>query len=467
MTLPYVKLTSVDGAAAVAPPATDGINCIIGYTSSGPANAMELYLDIPSLVAARGKGPGVEAAAEQIAENGAVYLCSPTSDVAGVTGTPSYTGSSPPITATGTPNDDYRIRTKITTGGVIGTSQVAISLDGGNTYAAPVATAATIVLTGTGVTLDFAAGAYGVNDTASIDCSAPYYSPTNFTTAGNVVVNDPREFGTLLVIGRQIGADDAAMTSACTAMAAAAGAIVSAAKAVGKYFRAVMDAPFVVLNSTLVTAFAGVADAGVLVVAEPIDIMSPITQLVHKRPGASTYGARIASITPQRHPGEVRGGPLPSRVRALYNSAADRVTLDAARFVTFRTVPGRPGFYVTRGPTMAASGSDYSEHQFCRVSDLGSKVARDVLIGWLNRDLDLKKDGTGSLTDAQAEAIDANLTGRLREALVDTKYVVSAEGYVKRTNNVLTSSAISGEVRELRRGYASFISYNVGFTKGA
>jgi hypothetical protein len=465
MALPYVKISSTDGAAAVAPVATDGVNAVCGYTSSGTPLVMQLFVDIPSLVAARGVGPGVEAAAEQIAVNGACYVISPTSDVAGATGTPAYTGSSPLITATGTPKDDYRIRTVITTAGAIATSQVAISLDGGNTFAAPVATAATIVLTGTGVTLAFAAGSYVVGDTASIDCTAPYFSPGNFTAAANVLIADPREFGTLVVVGRQVGANDSALTSACTAMASAVGSAVAAARLAGKPFRAVMDGPFVALASTLITAFASFADAGVLVCSEPIDLMSPITGLINKRQCASTYSARVASITPQKHPGEVKGGPLPSRVKAIYNTAADRVSLDAARFITFRQIPGRQGFFVTRGPTMAASGSDYSEHQFCRVSDLGAKISRDTLTQWLNTDLDLKKDGTGSLSDAQAEAIDADLTGALREALVNTKYVVSAAGYVNRTNNVLTSNSLSGSVRELRRGYAEFVSYDIGFTK--
>lgn len=466
MTLPFVKVTTTDGAAGVSPQATDNINCVCGVTSTGTMNAFELYVDIPSLVAARGVGPGVEAAAEQIIETGACYLIAPTADVAGTAGTAVETGTSPAISSTGAPKDDYRIRGTITTGGILGTSQIAISLDGGNTYAAPVATAATIVLTGTGVTLTMAAGTYVAGDTVSIDCDAPYFSTTNFATAAAVILAESREFGTLLVVGRQHGADAAAQASACDAMAVAVGTHVAAARVAGKSYRAVVDAPFCTA-AALVTAFASLADAGVLVAAEPVDLLSPITGLTHKRPSGSTYGARVASITPQKHPGEVRAGPLPSRVRAIYNSAADRVTLDGARFITLRKVPSHTGFYVTRGPTMAAAGSDYSEHQFCRVSDLGAKVARDALGNWLNTDLDLKKDGTGSLSDPQAEAIDADITGRLREALVLTKYVVSATGTVSRVNNVRTTNALNGSVRELRRGYAEFITYDIGFTKAA
>jgi hypothetical protein len=427
---------------------------------------MQLFVDIPSLVAACGVGPGVEACAEQISESGAAYLICPTSDIAGVAGTPANVGTSPAIGTTGVPKDDYRVRTIITAAGVLGTSQVSVSLDGGNTYAASVATAATVVLGTTGLTLTMAAGSYVVGDTCSIDCTAPYFSTTNFGTAAAALLVDSREFGTLLVVGMPPGANDAAKATACASMAVAVGSSVATARLAGRSYRAVVDAPFVTAAS-MVTAFASFADSGVLVADSPIDLMSPISGLSHKRPCASTYGARVANITPQKHPGEVRLGPLPSRVRKSYLTAADTVTLDGARFVTMRTVPGRQGFFVTRGPTMAANGSDFSEHQFCRVSDLGAKIARDALTNWLNRDLDLKKDGTGTLTDVQAEAIDADITGALREALVNTKYVVAAFGAVNRLTNVLTTNSLVGSVRELRRGYAEFISYDVGFSRSA
>lgn len=470
MTLPFARLSAVSGGGAVAPQSTAGINCVVGYTSSGAANALELYLDIPSLVAARGAGPGVEAAAEQIVENGACYLCAPTSDVAGVAGSVTEVGTSPAITVSGTPNDDYRVRVKVTTGGVIGTSQVSVSIDGGNTYAAPVATASTLALTGTGLTLAFAAGTYVADDTASFDCEAPFFGASNFTTAANAAIADPRDFGTMIVVGKPHGADDAAKASALATMAVAAQTAYVAAKTAGKDFRIVLDAPFATA-SALITAFASTDAEGVLVVAEPIDLQSPISNLIHKRPAASTYGARVASITVQKHPGEVRGGPLPSRVRKIYNSAADRVSLDAARFVTFRTIPRRTGYFVTRGPTMAGpTMSDFSEHQYCRVLDLASAVGRDALLHFLNTELDTISSNNpavaGRLSAVQAEAIDAYITSALRRALVDTKFVVDAAGFVDRTIDVDSTNSLGGSIRIKRKGYAEYISWEISMTRG-
>ena len=154
-------------------------------------------------------------------------------------------------------------------------------------------------------------------------------------------------------------------------------------------------------------------------------------------------------------------------MRAIYFNDDDIATLDAARCITVRTIVNKTGFYFTNGPTLDAVGADESEHQFCRVMDLASKITRDALNEWLNSDLAIKRDGTGRLTDVQADVIDADITAKLRAATVDTGYVVDAVGKVDRTINVLGTSSLEGDTGVLRKGYAKFISWRVGFTKGS
>ncbi len=474
MTVPFVRVDQVDGALALLPADTDQITCVVGSSTLAPPNTLLAFRSLAKLRTIAGYGPGVEACADQLAQNGVAYLCSPTTDVAGVAGTPVETGTSPAIGSTGTPNDDYRIVVTITKAGVLGTSQCTISLDGGNTVPAAIATAATIVLANTGVTITMAAGTYNVGDACTIVCQAPYFSPTNFAAAGAAILADPgkREFGTMLVAGKAHGADAASQSTAAVAMCVAGGTFRALAQTTyGRYFRVVVEAPDVTA-AAVVTALVSTVDAGALLCASPMDVQSPISQLVHKRPGGGIYCARIGSITPQKHPGEVRqgkgnGGPLPSRVRAIYFNDDDIATLDAARCITVRTIVNKTGFYFTNGPTLDAVGADESEHQFCRVMDLASKITRDALNEWLNSDLAIKRDGTGRLTDVQADVIDADITAKLRAATVDTGYVVDAVGKVDRTINVLGTSSLEGDTGVLRKGYAKFISWRVGFTKGS
>jgi len=472
MTLPFVKVEQVNESLALAPADTDQICCVVGHASAAPKNTLLAFRSLAALRSTAGFGPGVESAAQQIDENGAVYLCAPTADVVGVCGTPVEIGASPAIGTSGAPNDDYRIRGELTKSGTLGTSQIRFSLDGGNTWKAPVATAATIVLADTGVTITMSAGSYVEGDTVSIDCAAPHFSPTNFTTAANAVLADPakREFGLMLVAGTVQGADAAAKATAFEAMATAAGAHrTNAADNFKRYYRVALEAPEVAA-ATLVSGFADFVDEGVISVRSPMDVQSPISQLTHKRPGGGEYAARIGRIAPQKHPGEVRqgagkGGPLPSRVKAIYLDDTDVELLDSARFVTVRTLVDKPGFYFSNGPTMAEPLSSFSEHQFVRVIDLASKLTRTALAEWLNGDLFLKRDGSGKLTDVQADAIDADITTRVRQGTVDKGYVVDAYGKCDRTINVRDTSSLEGETGVARKGYAKFITWRVGFKK--
>lgn len=82
-------------------------------------------------------------------------------------------GAGPAVTFTGVPDGAYDVRVKITLGGIRGTAQFDWSLDGGSTWEATgVATAATVVLGTTGLTANFAAGTYVLNETYDITTSA-------------------------------------------------------------------------------------------------------------------------------------------------------------------------------------------------------------------------------------------------------------------------------------------------------
>lgn len=466
MARPKVTVTRVDGALGIEPAETDQINAHVGTCSAGTANVLTPFTDIPTVRSTFGYGDLVEALCEDIADNGMAYGMRVTSDVAGVTGTVTEVGTSPAITASGTPNDRYQIRGTIVTGGAIGTSTVAISLDGGNNTAAPIATAATITPANTGVTISFAAGTYNAGDSFSFDCESPYYTASALTAVSTALQADTREYGCLHFAGTAHGAADSDKATACELIAVAAGGIITALAGKVRYCRAVVDAPDVAA-SALVTAFASFSDDGTLVAAGFADVTSPVSNLTTKRPIGATYCARVAGIAPHKHPGEVRRGSLPSRIVAIHTTDADGETLEAARFIALRQHAGKNGFFIADAPTMATVGSDYSLHPRCRVIDLASKVGRAALLEWLLTDLDFKGDNTGSLTDVQANAIDNDLDTKLRAALVATGYATAAYAKVNRTNDVAGTETLLGKFRVQPKGYARFITFSLGFTRGS
>lgn len=136
----------------------------------GPASKGSNYTPLPfssssSIASQHGCGPGPKAAAYAQAKSGkpGIFIAVPKTARAATTSAidkTAITGTLDP-TVTGTPNDGYDVRVVCTAGGTIGSAGISLkwSLDGGKTFTAPapLGTATTLVLTGTGLTLNFTA----------------------------------------------------------------------------------------------------------------------------------------------------------------------------------------------------------------------------------------------------------------------------------------------------------------------
>lgn len=106
----------------------------------------------------------------------------------------------PAVTLTGTPTANEDIIIQITTGGALGTAIFKWSSNGGTSYTTGVTTAATVTLTGTGLTANFPAGTYTLNNVYSSQ------STLGFATAASAVVTvtqlSPAQTGTTSHQGR-------------------------------------------------------------------------------------------------------------------------------------------------------------------------------------------------------------------------------------------------------------------------
>jgi hypothetical protein len=176
--LPDVTVTISDGAQGLVSSASEQAHAILAVCAAGTPNTLYAYNDIPTLVAAHLAGPGVEVAAHSLAvAGGPIYLVPLTQATPGAPGSVTKTGSGPTVTAptksavteagtappdvtlSGTPTKYIDLVVEITTGGARGTAVFRYSIDGGDTWAAEnVTTAATYLMSGTGVTLNFATG---------------------------------------------------------------------------------------------------------------------------------------------------------------------------------------------------------------------------------------------------------------------------------------------------------------------
>lgn len=100
------------------------------------------------------------------------------------TSTPVNVGTMSGVTYTGVPNRDwYEFVLEITTPGTVGVAVFKWSSNGGTSYTTGVTTAASVVLTGTGITVKFPAGTYTAADTSTT--SATGISPAHWKITDN------------------------------------------------------------------------------------------------------------------------------------------------------------------------------------------------------------------------------------------------------------------------------------------
>lgn len=162
-TLPDATVTLQDGALGLIPPSTAGTQMKFGVATLGFINTIYSVGNLSALKKALGNtGPLAEAGAQTLAAaGGPIYLVLVNPSTYGtITGPTKFGIGAQTLTIAAKPA--VQILAKITTGGALGTSQVAFSVDGGATWSAPVATAATVqVPNNTLTTLAFTGGSGG------------------------------------------------------------------------------------------------------------------------------------------------------------------------------------------------------------------------------------------------------------------------------------------------------------------
>lgn len=177
MSLPGVTMTIEDGALGTLPPNIAGASAKIGVCSKGTPNRIGSFSDINTLKRTLGSGPLVEAIAAVLnVAGGPVYGMPVTVGTAGTVGA-NGTGGGTTHTGTGAGTvavslaPDRQILAKIGTGGILGTSTIQFSIDGGE-YTAPVATAANMSVPGAPlVALTLASGTYVADEVYTVATS--------------------------------------------------------------------------------------------------------------------------------------------------------------------------------------------------------------------------------------------------------------------------------------------------------
>ena len=388
------------------------------------------------------------------------------------------TGTSVPVFS-GTPLDAFDVRVDVTTAGSslsALTATVKVSLDGGRSYGPNVQIPASGVyaIPNTGVTVTFGSGTLVVGDSFRLKTSAPFWDTTSLAAALASLTS---------VVGRYEFAHVAGpvdRTSAGTVKTWASGRHTA-----GEYVFAQLGCRDQITGESITTWSASIqgTDPGFSgydgekyldVCASHGYVASYLRAGVYfRRNLAVLRSARLASIPARQHPGRVKSGaiqglmPDTDALAGVIHDLATYTSLDNARFSGAQQVKGRPrGEWYFTSRTMSASTSDFGEVQRIRVMCLAATAALTALAEYVGDDVETKTDGTGQIAEAAAQAIDGEVTAKLKLAVVraPNDHATRVTARTVRTNNLLSTGTLQCAISVVPRGSVNAVSTTISYT---
>jgi hypothetical protein len=376
-------------------------------------------------------------------------------------GSVTLTGSGPAasnVTHSDSPIDAYSVLLTITTAGGLGAGVFTYSVDGGNSTSGQIAIpsgAGKYAIPGTGVVATFS-GTFTAGDTYAWTTTAAGYSTTDLTNAFTALLAAAPEWGFVHVVG----------TWANAAAAASAAAIVdtqmTTAEGQFRFAFGLVECPTSESDSTVASAFASFQSRRTGVVAGDIGHVSSVTGRILRRNAAWAVATHIANIQPGEDPAFVGSTTPIVHVASLYRDEQKTPFLDAQRFITMRTFPGRPGYFITNGNLMAPPGSDFNYVQRRRVMDAACRIARQGELPYLNGSVRINP-ADGTIDERDAQSFEATVNSKLKAGVVSTGDASASSVVVNRAANILSTSTLPVTVRITPLGYMKFISTNIGF----
>lgn len=474
MTTENVNITIEDGGLGIAPLTADEVSAVIGTSSAGTANRPLVTTKIADLISTFGYGPMVEAAALTIQQTGAPVIAVKTpGTTAGVASAVAASGGGTSVmTVTGAPFDDYDVIVTCVKAGTIGAAgaSIKISMDGGETESAEIAlgTANTYAIPNTGLTLNFAAGTLVADCTRRFTCAAPVWGASDVQDAIGALQEGTNEFSFAHLVGAVDASDAVTFDLEMTGLATEyryAGLLTHA-----RDFESA-DTDAAGWRAAIAADFSSFASTRVSVAAGYYQIASPISGRKYRRPLSFAAAARLVARPISEDLGKVRTGSLAavstsSTDGKVYHDERVNPGLDAARFLTARTIIGRPGLYVTNGNMMSAPGSDFTWWQYRRIIDKACKIVRGVLLDYLGSSVRLNPL-TGYILEKDALDLESRVRIALRDGLVAPGDVSAVSFAVSRTDNISSTKTINTTTRIQPLGYLKIINVSLGFTNPA
>jgi hypothetical protein len=493
MSIPNVNLHVQDGGLGASIPGAGGTMVVIGCCSAG-TDFQPLSSTQPSDFSTnRGYGPAPELAGFIANQTGNdVILVKATSATPGANTAVRTTrvgSSTSVVTLTGTPLDSYYGKVTVKTGGTVGTAGMIleVSLDNGRTVYATInlGTASTYLIPNTGITLNFAAGTLDVGDVFQWVSTEPLWGSAGVVSAIQALYGVATTFQDILIVGGSTATSSAGGPGATAGDIATIDTAMTALFNKKRFHRAMVnlrDADWGGTSSETEAAWMASLTAAIVstealrtgATAGHYNCISAFSQSQFRRPLLFQAGARDSAVAIQVDLARVADGSLASTPNSpplvadgfIYHDEDRNPGLDAARLLTARTFPGRPGWYITNPNTLAAPGSDFSLLQMGHVIDAATAVAYQYFLGKLSDSV--RVDATsGKILEVDAQALEGGCNAQLKAVLVDPGAVSSAFTTVNRTTNILSTKTLYVTVSVIPLGYLKTIDVTITFLNPA
>jgi hypothetical protein len=399
------------------------------------------------------------------------------------------TGGGPVVTLTGTPLDDYDIVIEMDLGGAVATATFKWSIDGGATYEAEdVLTAATVALTGTGLTANFAAGTYELATTYEsstvsyvageeyfVDVQCAAWNAADLAECFAAIQNDAWRF--IVPITSKASGDETAHALLDVALQAHLNTLANAST----YRRGMIaaehegvpaDAAADQASAALVVAAQASVSAKRCLIAygsvrrasaKPFSGFAfPVTHSV------DVFAARAVASLASTDLKRVKSGALPGVTKIFHDEYRTPTGLDTAKVSTLRTWRGKTGFYPTQARLKSDTGSDFKLWPHGLLMDIACETAHEAHIEFVGRGFRLTD--AGAIDNLDASPWEQEVATKLHARLMGERNAEGFQGHVTRVfyqidraHNVSADGIILYTVGIRPLGYADFVKGQLGF----
>lgn len=388
------------------------------------------------------------------------------------------TGTSVPVFS-GTPVGAFHVVAVVTAAAAslaALTAAVKFSLDGGRSFGFPVGipTNGVYAIPGTGVTVTFGAGTFIVGDTFELQTAPPLFSTSSLDAALTGLAPLAGDYEFVHVAGT-IDVTHAAILKAWGV----------AREAAGEYTFAIggtRDQATGESVTTWSTALGGASPGfmaydfgryGDVHASHGYVASALYPGSYFRRNLAVLRAARLKGIAVDRHPGEVAAGPLAglkpdTDASSVMQDGLTYTALDTYRFSTTQRVMGQPrGRYFQTSRTMALANSDYGEIQRTRLMCVAAPVALHAMSLYVGSSPEVKDDGSGQLSEADALVGDAEITAAMERAVVNAPntFAKSASATVDRTVDVFSTGQYKAAIKVVPKGSINAVSATITFAR--